>query len=147
MQRLHNLRLPRKIQLWRFNMLKAVLSAIFGSLFDRFFPPETADAQKADDLAVTVKESQAMAEAAAEAPTAKSEIIDTLKNGSICLVFLLLQGCATSSACPSIHNWSAVQQDQIAAQIDVLPENSPLIPALDEWASLRAQAKACQKVR
>ena len=98
--------------------IKAVLSAIFGSLYDKLFPAKTASDQRADDLAVTLKEETAMADASATAAQTKSELIDTLKNGSICLAFLFLQACAsTSAACPSIHNWSDVQQDQIAAQM------------------------------
>ena len=58
---------------------------------------------------------------------------------------LLLCACASPSVsvCPKIRTYTRTEQLNQAAAEDFLPANSPLIDPLLEWASLRAQLKAC----
>lgn len=57
---------------------------------------------------------------------------------------LVFAGCATNtSICPKIRNYTQQEQLNQAAAEDFLPPNSPLVQPLLEWASLRAQLKAC----
>ena len=129
-------------------LLQAVLGAVFGSLWERLFPPKTAADQKANDLQATVERQAAIIQADANAPMSKDDLIARLKGGKICLAFLamfLLSSCETfvPTACPAPRQWTQKQQDEIAAALDVIPETSPLIAVFVEWARLRAEAKAC----
>jgi len=62
------------------------------------------------------------------------------------LALILLTGCASSSvsnACPPLRPWTNDQQDTMAAEIDMLPPGSLLIPAMEDYAKLRAEIRAC----
>ena len=61
---------------------------------------------------------------------------------------LILTGCAgfaqqTASVCPPIRNYTALEQDRIAAAMDMLPSDSALEQPLLEWESLRLQLRTC----
>ena len=122
-----------------------VLSLILGrqvSLGERAGQAE----QKVNDLNDTVTALNAEAKAAAEAPTDKQSLIDTLKAGKICVLgalFLSLASCASpvAGACPQPRQWSPSQQDEIAANLATLPQDSPLIGALVEWERLDSNQK------
>lgn len=62
------------------------------------------------------------------------------------LVLLFLAGCASqgvATACPALHQWTTSQQDTLAAELDMLPPGSLLIPAMEDYAKLRAEVRAC----
>ena len=60
-------------------------------------------------------------------------------------LLLLLSACAQPN-CPRIYvkQWSAREQDQIKAALDQLPNDSILIPALEDYERLRLEAQATQ---
>lgn len=59
---------------------------------------------------------------------------------------LLLTGCASNACvCPTIRDYSRIEQLNQAATEATLPPDSPLIQPLLEWASLRAQLKVCNQ--
>lgn len=104
--------------------------------------------QKSEDLQQSLDKQAAMNQAAADSPEDKQSLIDTLRNGKVCLLLaaLFLTSCAhtISSTCPAIRTLSPDQEKAIAVELANLPSNSKLIPALIEWARLRAEAKACK---
>lgn len=69
----------------------------------------------------------------------------------IALGLLLLGGCATGDAiapvvCPvHVQPWTNAQQLQILSESNKLAETSILLPVLLDYASMRAEARACQQ--
>ena len=129
-------------------LLTTALTAVLGSFWNRLFPVKTAAAQKATALSASLTIANAELKAATDAPTDKQSLINTLKSGKICVLgalFLSLTSCASpvALACPQPRQWSPAQQDEIAANLAVLPPDSPLIAMGIEWATLRAKSKAC----
>jgi len=133
---------------WVASAIWDVLTAACGSLWGCFFPPKTGAEQKVNDLNDTVTALVAEAKAAAEAPADKQSLIDTLKAGKIAVLVglaLSLASCTSpvAVACPQPRQWSPSQQDEIAANLATLPQDSPLIGALVEGERLRLESKAC----
>jgi len=65
---------------------------------------------------------------------------------SYAALLMLLCGCQTEPVinnCLSLKDWTNEQQDQIYIAVQNLPENSPLIAVLADYAKIRAQIKAC----
>lgn len=62
-------------------------------------------------------------------------------------VMLLLGGCATGSsdACPPIVEYGKEQLEEAAKAVEALPEGSPLVEMLADYAVLRAQVRACKE--
>lgn len=131
-------------------MLKTFLMAIFGSLWERFFPAKTAADQRADDLQAAVDELKAEDKALSDAPKDKQSLIDALKdhNIAILLAFISLTSCTNniSNSCPSFRPWTNAQEDTLAANLATLPPDSPLIAMGLDWSSMRQQIKACNGV-
>ena len=124
------------------------LKEVFGAILDRFFPPKTAADQKADDLSVSLSIINKENEAAANSPTDKEGLIKSLKDGSACVLLLLaisLSSCADriAVACPVPIHWTEKQESEMAAALDVITPDSPIIKIGDEWLKLRNEAKAC----
>lgn len=122
--------------------------AFFGSLWERFFPAKTAADQRADDLQAAVDELKAEDKALSDAPKDKKSLIDALKAGKVTIMLLAafqLTGCAqnVSNACPSLRPWTSAQEDALAANLATLSPDSLLISMGTDWASMRAQIKAC----
>lgn len=57
------------------------------------------------------------------------------------LIAATCSACAPAHPCPSLHEWTPFEQRQMADQIKDLPESSMLIPALEDYASLRAACR------
>lgn len=90
------------------------------------------------------------AEASANAPQTLTEMEKLLKEHKVCLALLilpLLTSCADNvtygTACPVPRIWPPMQQDEIAANLAVMPSDSPLIGVVIEWERLRTESKAC----
>lgn len=65
------------------------------------------------------------------------------------IVASFLSGCATANsdltrACPPIKNYSKAVQKQMADELDTLPADSMLVAAMQDYALLREQIKACR---
>lgn len=60
---------------------------------------------------------------------------------------ILLSGCATASsdACPPIVEYGKERLDEAAKAVEALPEGSPLVEMLADYAVLRAQVRACKE--
>jgi len=57
---------------------------------------------------------------------------------STLLLSLLLSACCASRPV-KVHHWTKDEEAKMADAVDGLPDDSPLIPALEEWAGLRCQ--------
>jgi hypothetical protein len=62
-----------------------------------------------------------------------------------------LAGCGTAAsdsggihACPPVVEYSSEFQARAAAEVEMLPADSPLIDMLSDYAVMRGQARACQ---
>ncbi len=60
----------------------------------------------------------------------------------------LLTACATANSdltcsCPPIKTYSKSVQQQMADEIDMLPADSVLVAAMQDYALLRQQIRAC----
>lgn len=135
---------------WIYVGIKAAFAGLFGSLWSRLFPVRTAADQRAVDLDKSLTIADAEAGAAAQAPTDKNSLIESLKDGRIALLLymsLVLSSCAqtVATACPVPRQWTDKQQDEIAANLSTMPPDSPLIAVGIEWARLRAESNACLK--
>ena len=62
------------------------------------------------------------------------------------ILLLALQGCAeqpSTSPCLSLRQWSDVEQMNMKADLETLPDGSPLVGAMVDYARMRSQARAC----
>jgi hypothetical protein len=130
------------------SVIQTVVTAFFSGFWKRLFPAKTADGQRADDLAAENKSLVAEAKAGAEAPTDKTAMERLLQEGKfIFALFLLgLSSCTSSGVaypCLYVKDWSDVQQMNMKADIQALPNDSTLIPAMLDYERMRAQARAC----
>ena len=62
-------------------------------------------------------------------------------------LILSLCACATSHpsapACLQVRQWSIVEQQNMKADLETLPKDSPVLPAFSDYARMRAEARAC----
>lgn len=63
-----------------------------------------------------------------------------------CLAILWLSGCASDvvSTCQPVRYWTPEEQDHLYIAVHNLDDHSPIIAAMEDYASMRAAAKACQ---
>ena len=66
------------------------------------------------------------------------------------LCVLCLSGCALFgesntivNTCAPVKPWTAEEQGEMLKDLRALPSNSLLIPAFEDYASMRAVARAC----
>lgn len=52
--------------------------------------------------------------------------------------------CQTKAACLPVHDWTPKEQHDMADALRNLPAESPLIPAILDYGSMRAMARACE---
>lgn len=64
---------------------------------------------------------------------------------------LLLTACATANfnrlGCPTVIEYSAAFQAQLADALEALPTDSPIHVAMSDYKVIRDQARACQRAR
>ena len=103
------------------------------------------EAQKeAAEATVTVLKAQA--EACTNAPKKKKQLLDLLRSGKASLLLMfIISACngAAVSTCLTLQEWSLREQDELAANLSTIPENSPIISMATDWARMRAETKAC----
>ena len=89
---------------------------------------------------------KAQAAASVAAPKKKKQLLDLLRSGkaSLLLVFLV-SACngAVVSTCLTLQDWPPKAQDELAANLSTLPEDSPIMDMALDWARMRAESKAC----
>lgn len=68
-----------------------------------------------------------------------------LKRMLLLSVAIFLTSCAstTYSACPSLREYTTEEQDQLYVATSKLDVNNPVRMALDDYANLRNQVRAC----
>ena len=64
------------------------------------------------------------------------------------LVFVLLLltscvDCPPAITCIPLKPWNDIEQNNLKADIQQLPNNSMLIPAMIDYARMRSEARAC----
>lgn len=59
------------------------------------------------------------------------------------LCLALLAGCASFAPCPSLVDYSAQFQRQLAEEVRQLNRDSALLRAMLDYGALRAQVRAC----
>ena len=62
------------------------------------------------------------------------------------LPLLLLCSCATAQSTPvclPLRHWSVQDQFNMATDIKALPEGSVLVPAFQDYITMRAETRAC----
>lgn len=132
---------------WLLALLKGIFYTWLG--FKRSTAENLGKSEEDDDILRTaLKNSNRRAQAIADAPTDKEQLIDQIKSGKVCLLLLipLLTNCASNNVsidCDKFRTWTQPELNNLAASLDFVPPNSPIITMGDEWASLRAQAKSC----
>lgn len=65
----------------------------------------------------------------------------------IVVLSFVLFGCCekqTPPVCPSLHEWSLSEQQQLKKEINALKPDSLLLAATLNYAKMRAEARACQ---
>ena len=68
-----------------------------------------------------------------------------LRCAVIALWFFIAAGCAThNTSCPAIKEYSAKFQDDLAVELDSLPEGAALTEAMADYSVLRQQVRACR---
>ena len=62
------------------------------------------------------------------------------------IVVFLLSGCTTlpSLTCGTVRDWSQKEQIQIADDMLILPAESPIHKAMQDYARMRAENRVCQ---
>jgi hypothetical protein len=102
---------------------------------------------KGDDALATAEALQREAVAATDAPTSKTAMERLLQDGKLSIAFLclFLASCADHGVaypCISVKAWSVVEQQNMKADLETLPSDSPLVGAMIDYARMRAQARA-----
>jgi hypothetical protein len=104
---------------------------------------ETTSKIEYQEIDTLVKEQQA----AADAPSTKTAMEQLLDAGKLSLALFILTGCATEHVvaypCPPIRQWSVVEQQNAKDDLQSLPDNSPLVLMMLDYAKLRAMARSC----
>ena len=64
----------------------------------------------------------------------------------VLLALIALAGCTNPvvTSCPAIRSYTPVEEDALANAFNALPDNSPLIQPMLEWAKLRGELASCQ---
>ena len=63
------------------------------------------------------------------------------------ILALLMVSCTpltATSNCLPLREWSVEDQQNMKADLETLPDNSPLIKAMQDYAAMRAETRACQ---
>ena len=126
------------------------LLLFLGGLLSLFFRNKDIKAGKTEAQKevseASVKILKAQNEAIANSPKKKNKLLDLLRSGkaSVLLLFVF-SACngATIATCITLQEWPMVEQDELAANLSTIPENSPIISMALDWARMRAEAKAC----
>ena len=128
----------------------ASILAFFGRLLDlflqRYWYKLGASETKKLFVESALKVIKAQNKASTEAPKKKSKLLDLLRSGKASLVFvLLLAACCNSPAvtCLTLQPWTEKDQDELAANLSTIPEDSPIIAMALDWSRMRAETKAC----
>lgn len=66
-----------------------------------------------------------------------------LRMTALVVATICLAGCATTSNCPPVADYSAEFRTRLAAEIQQLPEDAALVRAMEDYYVLRKQVKAC----
>ena len=130
------------------------LLSFFGKLLDlflqRYWYKLGAAETKKLFIESAVKVLKAQAKASVEAPKKKEKLLDLLRSGKASLLFalLLLNACASEPAitCLTLQPWTEKEQDELAANLSTIPENSPIMSMALDWSRMRAETKACLAV-
>jgi hypothetical protein len=63
----------------------------------------------------------------------------------LCAV-LAVAGCThpVVTSCPAIRAYTPAEEDALANALDALPDNSPIVEPMLEWAKLRGELASCQ---
>ena len=78
-----------------------------------------------------------------------------LRAGVLAAAAILLTGCAPADSergevrrpCPSLVEYDAEFRERAASEIERLPEHSPIVAMLSDYAAMREQARACRGLR
>ena len=78
-----------------------------------------------------------------------------LRAGVLAAAAILLTGCAPADSergevrwpCPSLVEYDAEFRERAASEIEQLPEHSPIVAMLSDYAAMREQARACRGLR
>jgi hypothetical protein len=132
--------------------LWASIASFLGQFFKSFFCKSEGERlgaaeEKATQAQDDVKVLEAQAHAAADAPKDKKSLLRLLRGGMAALFYIslvFLASCATNAPTALPVPWprSPVWQDELAANLSVIQENSPIISMGLEWESLRSQLLA-----
>lgn len=55
-----------------------------------------------------------------------------------------LAGCATTSSCPPLPEYSPLFREELAKEIEQMPQGSAVLRAMEDYYVLRQQVKACR---
>ena len=88
-------------------------------------------------------------QAAEQAPVSNEAMSALLKAGKLAVALLLLSSCAsahgTAYGCLPVREWSVVDQQNAAADLETLPPNSTVLDMMRDYARMRDMARACSE--
>jgi len=105
---------------------------------------------KAQDAQADVSVLHKELEAAADAPVTNKAMSDLLNNGKLAWLFFALfcTSCVSDHGiaypCPALRHWSVVDQQNAAADLEALPQDSPVWGMMRDYATMREQGRACE---
>ena len=84
--------------------------------------------------------------------TATATVMGILRAGVLAAAAILLASCAPTDSergevrrpCPSLVEYDAGFRERAAREIERLPEHSPIVAMLSDYAAMREQARACR---
>jgi len=129
-----------------------LLGALFGSFFKTLFGKSEGERLGASEAKAEMLEKQIEVRDAmdrAEKISTIHRLKDILKRGKLSLVLVLFLCACVSPApmviCPRLKVWTGDQQAQMAVDLDLIPQESPLAGALIDYFNMREEARACNK--
>ena len=83
---------------------------------------------------------------------ATGTVMGILRAGVLAAAAILLASCAPVDSergevrrpCPSVVEYDAEFRERAASEIEQLPEHSPIVAMLSDYAAMREQARACR---
>ena len=67
----------------------------------------------------------------------------------ICALTLILTGCAAPAVvnCPPVKEWTPQEEENMALVVNRLPIDSPVVGVFEDYARMRAEARACASAK
>lgn len=103
----------------------------------------------AEDAQKTASVEAAEAQAAVNAPVSNKAMEDLLRAGKLALLLTFLTSCAHDHGtaypnCLPLREWSVVDQQNAAADLETLPSSSPVWKFMQDYEIMRSETMACQ---